>query len=89
MTRVKDKAPPPDKRVLTYSPQYAGAVKDPERGMAIAKWNPDQECWLFDGGKSAFAFTPTHWAELPKVGLEVAAEGVADLWPGGGKAWSR
>ena len=88
MTRVKEKMPPNFVRVLTYSPGYHGAVKDTSKGLTILLWNEEEKRWCTDDGETAM-FTPTHWAELPRVGLHVSAEGVADLWPGGGRAWSR
>jgi len=88
MTRVKERMPPDNQRVLTYLPQYHGAVKKTEDGMTILLWNPAESRWCTDEGESPM-FDPTHWMPLPRVDLDVAAEGVTDKWPGGGRAWSR
>ena len=78
MYRANNQMPPPNRRVLGYSPLYNGAVHETELGLAIVEWNPDRNVWSLPSGKPAL-FPPTHRAFLPVVSLEYAAEGVADM----------
>ncbi len=68
---VKDKLPPPNIRVLTYSPSYHGARESAEQGVVILSHNPDPNgpdwlAWVDDHGEGAL-FAPMLWRSIPKV----------------------